>query len=85
MVPLGQAEELLHGLGRDIGGRCDRLDALAGQVRELALDINGQVRAGALMRKAIVEALEEPADSRAQTNDLVGCLVRMAPYEAFPT
>src|SRR5262249_26398187 len=85
VVPLGQAQELLQGLGRDVGGYRDRLDALPRQVRELPLHISGQVRSGSIMREAIIEASEELANSRAGADNLVGRHGRMSPYKAFPT
>ena len=43
----------------DAGVDGDRLDALLGDVRELAGDVDRQVGAGVLAREAVVEPLEE--------------------------
>src|SRR5689334_4243536 len=75
VVPLGQAQGRLQGLGSHAGGHCDGLGALPGQVRELSLDINAQVSPGVLTHEAIVEAWEECPDPRARGQDLVGCHV----------
>ena len=59
LVPAVLAEELLQGPRRHAGVDRDRLDALLGDVRELAGDVHRQVSAGVLAGEAVVEPLEE--------------------------
>jgi hypothetical protein len=59
VVPVALAEELLQGPRRHAGVDRDRLDALLGDVGELAGDIHGQVGAGVFPGETVVEPLEE--------------------------
>ena len=65
VVPLGQGQELLQGLGSHVGGDGDGLDALPGQVGELPLDINAEMMSSSIIDEALVEESEEPLNSRA--------------------
>ncbi len=59
MVPGVLAEELLEGPHGHAGVDGDGFDALLGDVRELAGDVDRPVGAGVLAREAVVEPLEE--------------------------
>jgi hypothetical protein len=59
VIPVVLAEELLECAGRDARLEGDRLDALLGDLRELAGDVGRQVGASVLSREAVVEPLEE--------------------------
>jgi hypothetical protein len=85
VVPLGQGQELLQGLGSDVGGHGDGLDALSGQVGQLPLDINSDMMSCSIIDEALVEESEELLTSRAQGQDLVGGHRRMAPTKALPS
>jgi len=61
VVPLGQGQELLQGLGSHIGGHGDGLNALSGQVGELPLDINAEMMSCSIIDEALIEESEEPA------------------------
>ena len=56
LVPLVAGEELLEGARRDAGGQGDRLDALLGEVGQLAADVDGEVLAGVATGEAVLEA-----------------------------
>jgi hypothetical protein len=64
------AEELLQGPGCDAGVEGDRLDALLGDVRELAGDVSGQMGASILAREAVIEPREELPEFRLELADL---------------
>jgi hypothetical protein len=59
VVPAVLAEELLEGPHRHAGVDGDRLDALLGDVGELAGDVDREVGASVFPREAVVEPLEE--------------------------
>ena len=70
VVPVMLAEELLERARCDARVDGDRLDALFGDVRELAGDIGGQVGASVLAREAMIEPLEERLELRLELADL---------------
>jgi hypothetical protein len=51
VVPLGQGQELLQCLGRDVSGQGDRLNALSKQVGELSMDIDAQTIARVVLAR----------------------------------
>src|SRR5437762_549241 len=57
VVPVVLAEEFLQGPGRDAGVDGDRLDALLGDVGELARDVHRQVGAGVFAGETVVKPL----------------------------
>ncbi len=71
LLPAVLAEELLQGARGDVRIQCDRLDALLGQVGELASDIGAQMSAGILAVETVVELIEELGQLRLQATDLV--------------
>ena len=70
VVPVVLAEELLECARCDAGVEGDRLDALLGDVRDLAGDVGGQVGAGVLAWEAVVEPLEELPELGLERSDL---------------
>jgi hypothetical protein len=70
-VPGVLAEELLEGPDRHAGIDGDGLDALLGDVRELAGDVHRQVGAGVLAGEAVVEPLEELAEPGPELAELL--------------
>jgi hypothetical protein len=84
VVPLGQGQELLQGLGGHVGGHGYGFDALSGQVGELPPDIDAEMMSCSIIDEALVEETEESLDSRAQRQDLVSGHRRMAPTKALP-
>ena len=70
VVPVVLAEELLQGPGRHAGVDGDRLDALLGEVRELAGDVHRQVGAGVFPGEAVAEPLEELLERGLELADL---------------
>ncbi len=84
VIPLGQAQELLQGLGSHPGSHGNGLDAFSGQVRELPVDINAKMMPCSIIDEALIEESEEFLNSRTQGQDLVGCHRRLAPARHFP-
>jgi hypothetical protein len=69
VVPMVLAEELLERAGSDAGVEGDGLDALLGDVGELAGDVDGQVGASVFAGEAVVELLEELVEFRLEFSD----------------
>src|SRR5436190_4572032 len=72
LVPFQRIEKLLQRPRRDTGGQGDRLDALAIQLRQLALDVRAQVLARVLTAKAIIKLMKELFQLRFQATNLGG-------------
>ncbi len=70
VVPVVLAEELLEGAWCDAGVEGDRLDALLGDVGDLAGDVGGQVGAGVLAWEAVIEPLEKRPELGLERSDL---------------
>jgi hypothetical protein len=70
VVPVVLAEELLEGPDRHAGVECDRLDALLGDLGELAGDVDRQMGARILAGEAVVEPLEVLLQCRLELSDL---------------
>lgn len=60
LVPVGPREKLLERARRRVEVQCDRLDALAGQIAQLALDVGTQMLAGLATPEAAVKPVQEP-------------------------
>jgi hypothetical protein len=71
LVPLELAEEPLRGAWGDIHFPGDRLNALLGQVGELAADVGARMGAGVLATEAAVELREELGQRRLQRTDRI--------------
>ena len=66
------AEKLLERSHGHVGRQGDWLDALAGQVGELAVDIDREVRPRVFACEAVVEAFEKTSEHRSQSTNLLG-------------
>jgi hypothetical protein len=64
-------QKLLQRPGSDIGVQCDRLDALLGQVRQLAPNVHSQVRTRVLATEAVAEPIEKLKQLRLQLVNLI--------------
>ena len=83
VVPLGQAQELLQGLGSHVGGHGDGLDALSGQVGELPLDINAEMMSCSIIDEALVEESEELLNSRCRARISLAVIGGWLPQRHF--
>ena len=70
LVPPVAGEELLEGAGRDAGGQGERLDALLGEVGELAADVGREVLAGVAPGEAVREARQVAVEPGLEGSDL---------------
>ena len=71
-LPTMLAEKLLQRSHRHVGRQGDWLDALAGQIRELAVDIDREMCPRVFACKAVVEAFQKTGKHRSQSANLLG-------------
>src|SRR5271157_1768382 len=76
VVPLELAQELLQGPWCHSSVERDWFDALLWQVRQLPLDVHGQMSTSILTVKAVIEHLEKLAKFRLQISDLLNIHAR---------
>src|SRR5262249_39874355 len=72
LVPFQKRQELLQGSRCHILGKSDGLDALARQVGQLAVYIDGQVRPRTRIPKTVVKLTQIATELRSQTTNLCG-------------
>ena len=70
-VPGMVAQELLQGAHRGAGAQGDRLDALARQVGQQALDVSAEMAKSLRVRAAKQESIEEAGQGRPQVRKLL--------------
>jgi hypothetical protein len=70
LVPLVAGEELLEGARRDAGGQGHGLDALLGEVGQLAADVDGEVLARVATGEAVLEAGQVVVEPGLEGSDL---------------